>query len=260
MSIILDALKKAEKERNTGPVDQRPVSSNPFKIEDHSAKEEKDSVPKNKKSSLVLLVIAIIALGGTTAWRVLHKPSIPSPPKPIAAYPKTPSSPMAGAPANPENAAVLEDEAMKAFADGEYETSRQHLEKLTLLKPTDPEIYNNLGVVFKKLGLKNEADEAYRKALGLNPDYPEALNNRGVLLMEDQIIDQAETFFVKATQLKSDYAEPYFHLAIMFESGGKYDQAILQYESFLKHGANAPSRLKAQVELRLEMLKAEVGR
>lgn len=247
MSIILDALKKAEKERSPETKETPP----PFQ----SLVVKKRSPLNLGRNGRIALITAalLVAVGFLAYMRLFRKPFFSPSPQPVAVAPHliTPSKPTED-PNSPEG---IEKEAFNAFQAGNLESSQALWEKLTLLKPTDPQVYNNLGVVFKKEGKKDEAREAYKKALSLNPDYPEALNNLGVIFMEEQSIDEAKELFNKASTQNPSYPEPYFHLALIAESLGDYQQAIGNYELFIKFSPNLDPQLKAQIETRVISLR-----
>ncbi len=242
MSLILDALKKAEKERVTPNASTNQYD--PF---------VKDT---NKKNNVPLLVVLIvIALLAFAYLKFFKKPtSAALQPKSInVSAPALPTPPPPPPPT--EDADAIRKKALSAFQEENFEGSKVLWEKLTLLTPTDPEVYNNLGVVLKKLENKEAAKEAYRKALDLKPDYAEALNNYGVVLMENQLIDQAKDFFSKAISLKPDYAEPYFHMALLSENIGNHKLAVSQYQKFLDASPSLSPKLKTQIEIRMATLK-----
>ncbi|MBI4411487.1 MAG: tetratricopeptide repeat protein [Deltaproteobacteria bacterium] len=257
MSIIHDALKKAEKDRSAETTKQRPAGENrlsgenPFKIEDGASGRAKAG-----KLQVILLVVALGSLGGLVTWRFLPKPGGTNPavqPKTTVAPPQK-TSPLAE---NPVSAEKLKEEALSAFDLGDFEKSRENWAKLVLVTPTDPEVYNNLGLVLKKLNRDKEAKEAYEKALGLNPTYPQALNNLGVLLMETGDRNQAKNHFEKAIRLNPSYGEAFFHLASVLENEGNKALAAKNYGKFLSLKPDIDQTLKAQVEIRIALLKAE---
>ncbi len=242
MSIILDALKKAEKERNPEPLQSRPPNFSP--ILSPSTKPNPDPHEKRKPPYL-LLGLVLLALGALFYLRLFHKPTSTKISTPMPAASNL-------AQKSPDE---IRTEAMESFKQGEFEKSITAWNQLTLLTPTDEAVYNNLGVVLKKMGKKEEARDAYQKALSLNPQYPEALNNMGVILMEEQSTDQAKDLFNKAIQIKTDYAEPYFHLALIEESQGNNSQAMTHYSIFLKLTPDLDSETKNKINERIKILQ-----
>ncbi|MBI2340231.1 MAG: tetratricopeptide repeat protein [Deltaproteobacteria bacterium] len=280
MSIIHDALKKAEQERATkreqtgGAESQKPPAEynpfggskppagpNPFKIDDAPPPRTKTSA-----TQMILLVVLVGALGGFVYWRFFHKTSPGGAGKPkIAAAPET-SSPKtvlpqktAPLPDDATDAEKLRHDALTAYSLGDFEKSREGWDRLTLLAPTDSEVYNNLGLTLKKLSKTKEAKEAYEKALGLKPDYPQGLNNLGVLLMEGGDRVRARGLFERAVKLNPSYGEAFFHLAAVLENEGNGTLAVKNYEEFLRLKPDLDPTLKAQVEIRIAVLKAKGG-
>lgn len=254
MSIILDALKKAEKARSQSDKNQDSSPEGSFVTDS-----QKSSFFRlEKKKPVVLLALALGVFIFFVYFSFIRKPAGPPVPKPTAAVSQknTPQVKQQKI----ENPDTVRQEALSAFQQGDLNASQAHWERLTLLRPTDAEVYNNLGVVLKKMGNKQKARQTYRKALGLNPNYPEALNNLGVLLMEEQQNVEAQSLFNKAIQLKPGYGEAFFHLALLSEREGNYKQAINNYENFLKLSPDVDEKLQGQVEIRIAVLKADSKR
>lgn len=242
MSIILDALKKAERERNPEPLQSRPPNFSPIL----SPSTEPDPDDKNKKKPPYLLLgLTLLALGVLFYLRLFHQPTSLKISTPLPAVANITQK-------SPDE---IRNQALDNFKKGDLETSRTFWNQLTLLTPTDEAVYNNLGVVLKKMREKEEARDAYQKALSLNPQYPEALNNMGVLLMDEQSTNQAKELFNKAIQIKPDYAEPYFHLALIEESEGNNSQAISHYSTFLKCAPDLDDDTKNKINERIQTLQ-----
>lgn len=259
MSIILDALNKAESDKaladagsSVPTIGEVPPTSAPTPAP--------FSTPNNSRLALYLLPILVGLLGGVLYMRVI-KPRLEARAQLLApaATPSPTVQTAVTAPASQpsDDVSLLREKAMVAFQAGDYESSRTFWEKLSSINATDPEIYNNLGVVYKKLTKKDEAREAYRKALELRPDYAEALNNYGVLFLEDQENDKARELFTKAMITNPSYPDPYFHLALLDESVGDVSNALQKYQTFLDKSPNLNQRLKAQIEMRMASLKGQ---
>lgn len=129
-----------------------------------------------------------------------------------------------------------------------------------------PEAYGNLGYAKMRLKKDNEAIFELRNALRLNPDYADALNNLGLLYTEHPstlslglsqlkrvvelrpenssyhdslgmcyhkmgFVQEAEKEFMTAMLLDKTSTTPVLHLAMLYESAGKDDQASERYRS-----------------------------
>ena len=53
--------------------------------------------------------------------------------------------------------------------DGNFEDALSYFEQALLLKPDDPDLWNQKGVALRSLGRYNEASECYNKSLQLDP-------------------------------------------------------------------------------------------
>jgi tetratricopeptide (TPR) repeat protein len=80
-------------------------------------------------------------------------------PAPIAAPTTTGASPYAN----------LEGRAVKLYRIGEYQDALPLWKELIIKDPLNPDHYNNLGLMMKKLGRWEEAIDQYQKAARLDP-------------------------------------------------------------------------------------------
>jgi Flp pilus assembly protein TadD len=53
--------------------------------------------------------------------------------------------------------------------DGNFEDALSYFEQALLLKPNDPDLWNQKGVALRSLGRYDEASECYNKSLQLDP-------------------------------------------------------------------------------------------
>ena len=53
--------------------------------------------------------------------------------------------------------------------DGNFEDALSYFEQALLLKPNDPDLWNQKGVTLRSLGRYDEASECYNKSLQLDP-------------------------------------------------------------------------------------------
>ena len=53
--------------------------------------------------------------------------------------------------------------------DGNFEDALSYFEQALLLKPDDPDLWNQKGVVMRSLGRYDEASECYNRSLQLDP-------------------------------------------------------------------------------------------
>lgn len=244
MSIILDALKKAEKERSPSE-GAREKNFNPV-IEPEKKFPQKGNL--FRLLPYAALPVLVLILGFLVYRSPIFDRTIPTtPPKPMTPGVSTDNL--------EEKVDKFRKEAMSLFKEGKMGESADKWAKAAKLNPEDAWLQNNLGVALKKAGKKEEASTAYEQALKLKPAYAEASNNLGALLMEKGDLAQAKNLFEKAISARGDYAEPHFHLALVLEKEGKKSEAKSHYESFLALTPDLVSTLKSQVEFRILKLK-----
>ena len=92
-----------------------------------------------------------------------------------------------------------------------------------------PEIWNNLGNVYKRKGLLYKAIESYQRALEMDPKYPTARANLGIAFMD--LGRYAEAIMILEKVIESGYEsdEVYLALAISYEKSGKTADFVRVY-------------------------------
>ena len=58
---------------------------------------------------------------------------------------------------------------LKNLQDGNFENALSFFEQALLLKPDDPDLWNQKGVTLRSLGRYDEASECYNRSLQLDP-------------------------------------------------------------------------------------------
>ena len=64
---------------------------------------------------------------------------------------------------------VLIQKGTENLQNGDFENALSFFEQALLLKPDDPDLWNNKGIVLRSLGRYNEASDCYNKSLQLDP-------------------------------------------------------------------------------------------
>ena len=83
----------------------------------------------------------------------------------------------------PTDMNLIQVEADMVYKQGNMERYNELMQELIALDPSNPDLYNNLGVASAKLGLKDEAIAYYNKAISLNPNNAGAKINIAVLIL-----------------------------------------------------------------------------
>jgi type IV pilus assembly protein PilF len=130
---------------------------------------------------------------------------------------------------------------------GNYEMSRDKLDKALAADPDSAEANDAIAVLYEQVGEPDKAEKYYKRSLSLNPDNPRGHNNYGQFLCAHERYQEAEKQFLVAANAPfyqtpalaltnagvcalripdEEMAEKYFRQAL--EMDPKYPPALLQ--------------------------------
>ena len=173
----------------------------------------------------------------------------------------------------------------KKFADlADYASAYDNLAKADALKPDQPAVLYNMGVVLARAGRYSEAQVKVDRYLQLFPDGPEKANmsklqlelqfqrelqkkrqldqeysdlfNRAKFVYGRAELPEALRLYEQAEQLRPNDAAPVYNQALIHEKLGDYGKAIERYRRYTQL-ENDP-RLKQSVDERVYDLQREV--
>ena len=111
------------------------------------------------------------------------------------------------------------------------------LKKTTRLNPTDPVVFNDLGVVHQKIGELDSAQKYFKKAISIDHGYVSAYVNLADLLVTQGKFKKAVVYLIKAkhinpndTHTNDSLREAYIKLGIFFQSEGEFKEALLNFK------------------------------
>ena len=125
--------------------------------------------------------------------------------------------------------------------------------KCIILKPDSAEIYSNMGVALKNQGKFDEAIDSYKKAISFKPDYAEAYNNLGNVLQDKGRLGEAVEVHRKSILIKPDYAEAYYNMGVALLYQDKMEEAI---DAFNKSISLKPDYAEAHHNLGFTLLRS----
>jgi len=162
---------------------------------------------------------------------------------------------------HPDRAIYLYWLARLDYGQRLYDEAVEKLNKVIRLDPNSVRGYDNLGLSFDMMGLTDEAQNAFAKAVELNRKLaapsPWPPHNLGYLLLRLQRFHEAEENLREALKYDPQFALAHYHLGRVLESEGQDDGAISEYKAaaaldpkiaeplyslgrlYLRHGRNA---------------------
>lgn len=286
MSIILDALKKAQAKKSEAKQEETVVSGSASGSFQQPAKVPftEPSPPPNKVRLVLLTVLVVMALGLFLFGKKIIGVYFQNGDQTAVTSPKI--FPKAVKNQNQDGTNQADDEtedqpsqtelqleqeklfekkkdAMLAFMSGKnergkYQESADLYKKLLEKYPSDGELYNNYGLALKMLGKNEEAKNAYFMALQMKPDYSEALNNLAVIEIVEKSFNDARHHLERAVELDPNYMDANLHLALCMEKLGEVTLSKKYYQAFLQLSVGkVDSRIRVQIEDRLAKLSED---
>lgn len=119
-----------------------------------------------------------------------------------------------------ESPGVLNDKGMVYLNMGLLNEAENYFLKAIEIDTNYAIAHNNLAVIYLKRGFYKDAIKELRIAIELKPDYAEAYNNLGVAYFNCKKYKEAKWSFEKALSIKPDYTEPKNNLKILSENFG----------------------------------------
>lgn len=112
-------------------------------------------------------------------------------------------------------------------------------------EPYDPGLLNNLSVGFLRQQRFDDAERTIRQALIGAPSMPQALNSLGEILMMRGKYEEALNCFLRAIQSGPDSPTRYWNAALAFEKTGRYDKAFEYANQYAAMETVLPQRQRA---------------
>jgi len=116
--------------------------------------------------------------------------------------------------------------AVTAEAKGLWDEAIRSYQEAIARQPTLREAHTNLGTLLVRQNRLTAAIEQFQAALALEPDYPLARNNLGsaYLMLGQEALAARE--FLAAIRSDAQYVSPYYNLGSLYARRGEVDQAI----------------------------------
>jgi len=150
----------------------------------------------------------------------------------------------------PEGARKEFEKANQFVAKGNWQKAIERLNKAIAIYPDYAEAYNNLGVVYGRLGDRTRNLEALQKAVSLNDHFAPAYLNLARMAIADRDLVQAEALLDKAVAIEPTNSQMLVLLANTELLNHHYDQALANCRK-AHSGAQGPHAVAHYVAARV---------
>ena len=124
------------------------------------------------------------------------------------------------------------------------------LEMLVLQDPKNHDAWVVLGNNYFDTHQHQKAADAYGKALALKPNNPDVLTDQGVMFRDMGQFDKALANFKKASQLDPKHAQSQFNTGIVYAQDlKKPDEAIKAWKKLIEAAPGSPQAAQAQQQM-----------
>jgi tetratricopeptide (TPR) repeat protein len=126
--------------------------------------------------------------------------------------------------------------------------AEEHMREAVRLDGSDPALNNSLGEILAAQGKRDEARQAFAKALQLNPKNSQALVNMGILDKGSGDKAAAISRFNQAIAANSKNAKAHYYKGEALYESGQYHEALQSLNTALYLNRNAPHTLNKMGE------------
>jgi len=145
---------------------------------------------------------------------------------------------------NPRDPNILQVVGLVEKRMGKFEEAEQHLREWTQLQPHSPEAFNNLGNVYLVTNRIGQAVEAYKKAIQLGPFRAESHYNLGQAYLLTLHLSEAESQFRQARELQPQLISFYTNVSSRSPNRLVIDQTIEPPQLWKRVLGDTPEREK----------------
>jgi Flp pilus assembly protein TadD len=135
--------------------------------------------------------------------------------------------------------------AEAAIAEGLYPQAREQLEAIQLIRPDQPNVLNNLALIYDRTRDSRAFDFAQR-AHKQAPESPLIADTFGWMLVERGQIEQGLALLRKAQASQPEHPQINYHLAIALVRSGAKNEARGILKSLLSRPQSFPERSQAE--------------
>ena len=150
---------------------------------------------------------------------------------------------------DPTNVSAHNNLAVVLKRQGNKEAAVDEFQKALLNNPNTPELYNNLAAALIAVGRYDQAQDALFRALRLNPDFSDAHRNLGHILFLKGDYDGSISAFQEALKENPALSEIHINLGDCYRQAHRYEQALVEYRTFVRLCPKRPDDLERHIQL-----------
>ncbi len=134
---------------------------------------------------------------------------------------------------DPNSPWALAQVARYQYLSEDMQGARRTYERYIEVRPESASGYNNLGLVYKRLGDFEKEEQLYRQALGIEPDDTAAMNNLAVNLAHQQRYEEALSLMDQVEVLEPGQPYAQLHRAKIYAAMDKPERALISLDRAL---------------------------
>jgi tetratricopeptide (TPR) repeat protein len=131
----------------------------------------------------------------------------------------------------------------------DYVEAQRDLARALAVRPSDPDLHQNLGVVAYEMGQLSLAERSFRRAVELEPRSPELLRNLGDTLAAREDLGEAERVYERGLALTPESPELLERLGNLNLRRDRNERALGYYRRYLAAGGPDRERVEAMIRL-----------
>lgn len=125
----------------------------------------------------------------------------------------------------------LHTNGLMLFDEGRYNEALDAWTREIILDPKRPKPYNNVGIVYRKLGQLQSAMQYHKKAITADPQFGHSYYSLGLVHFDMQDYRAAVNMFLKAIENKYENADVFYSLGQSYNNLKEFSRALEAYEN-----------------------------
>lgn len=133
---------------------------------------------------------------------------------------------------------------MSRYALGDRSKALNYLAKAIELDRNNPDYHNNIGEIFRQLGMLEEAEAHFKLSIALKPGNSDALSNLALVYKAKGEMNYAKLFFAEALDANPKNLNAMLNVGGMYQAEGEYKDALECYIAAMGISPDHPHALR----------------